>query len=136
MRTLIVFVSLAMLPIIAGAQTKADYQQKMAKFVKFYNNKQGDSIVNLWQVKDRSSITDLWKPEAINKLHNAYGTISSFKFVKMVAGDAPGAEFQTIFSKLEPNGTGMLLDNKKYISTFVLITKEPIDKKTKKTAQY
>ena len=132
MRALIVFLMLAMLPLIACAQSKADYQRVMGKFVKFYNNKQGDSIVHLWQLKDRKSIAYLWKPEEMNKLHETYGKIKSFKYAKAMTGEAKGVEFQTIFSNIEPNASGMVLDDKNYIYTFVLIIKEPKAKSAKK----
>jgi hypothetical protein len=104
----------------------------MGKIVKFYNNKQGDSIVHLWQLKDRDIVSRLWTPVEMNKLHEKYGKIVSFKYVSDATGPDKGVDFQTIFSKLEPNGSGMVLDNKNYISTFYLVTSEPIEKTPKK----
>ena len=132
MKQLLIILSFALMTIIAGAQTKADYQKMMTRFVKFYNNKQGDSVVKLWQFKDRKNIERLWSSEEMNKLHEKYGKITSFKYLKAGTGKNEGVGFTTIFRKLEPNGSTMQLDNKNFISSFILINSEPKDKSVKK----
>ena len=126
------FIFFLLLPVITIAQTKADYQKAMGKFVKFYNKKQGDSIVNLFDLKDRKSIEWMWTPKEINKLHEKYGLIKSFKYL-MTAPDGNGGEaFEMMFSKIEKNVSNIILDKQKYIETLILITSEPKDKKPQK----
>ena len=90
------------IPFIAFAQTKADYQKVMGQFVKFYNNKQGDEIVNLFEAKYRNDIRHMWTPKEMEKLQGQYGQIKSFKYIGKSPKDPEATIFTTIFSKLEP----------------------------------
>jgi hypothetical protein len=130
MRNLFILLLFA-LPMMAAAQTRKDYERVMSKFVQFYNNNQGDSVVNLFNPKDRPHIKHMWTRAAVDTLHKKYGTIRSFKYPALAAPKSDGVEFKVIYTLLEPNGFGLLLDKNKMVVTLAMFTSEPKYLKTK-----
>lgn len=107
--------------------------------MKFYNNKQCDSIVNMWPADAPylGSIKRSWNKEAVESLHTKYGKLLSYEYVGIDTKDSnPGlAVFKTKYSVVGEKTTSLSLDEKKYLSTFRFITSsDGIDKllKTKK----
>lgn len=117
--------TLLLLPALVHAQTKADYNKVMNKFVKFYNAGKGDSILKLWALKDRKSIEWMWSPKEMAKLHDQYGLIKSVKYMGKEDDGSSAVAYQTVFTKIAPNGSSIELSKDKFIYAFVLITSEP-----------
>jgi hypothetical protein len=110
----------------AFAQSQADYQRVMDKFVKFYNKKQGDSIIAIWTPGQRKPVSRLWTKSQIDTLQMKYGKIKSGKYLKTETTQYGNAAFfKTIFSKLEPNGTTFILNKNNQFEAFQLFTSEP-----------
>ena len=128
-----------LLPFVGYTQTQTDHEHAMSRFMKFYNNKQGDSIVNLWpsDAPYIGSIKRSWNKEVVESLHTKYGKLLSYEYVGIDTEDSnPGlAVFKTKYSVVGEKTTSLSLDEKKYLSTFRFITSsDGIDKllKTKK----
>lgn len=134
MRFLILLLFL-FLPVVGFAQSKADFERVMGKFMKFYNHKQGDSIVNMWSASVKKEVAGMWGPKQLDTMQQKYGKIESYKYIKIETTDyGPAVFFKTIFSKIETNGSSFILNKKNYIEAFMLLTSEPIIKdKPKKT---
>jgi hypothetical protein len=130
MRNLFILLLFA-LPVMATAQTRKDYERVMSKFVQFYNNNQGDSVVNLFNPKDRPHIKHMWTREAVDTLHKKYGTIKSFKYPILAPEKNKGVDFKVVYTLLEPNGFGLLLDKNNMVVTLAMFTSEPKYLKTK-----
>jgi hypothetical protein len=116
---------LLFLPIAGFAQKQADYEQAMSRFVKFYNNNQGDSIKNMWPPKERGDWMDkMWSKERIESNQKEYGKILSYKYIGIDTEDPnPGlAVFKTQFSVVGWKTTSMTLEKGHYLSTFRFIT--------------
>lgn len=122
---------LFLLPVAAFGQAKADYEKVMNKFAKLYNNKQGKEILKLWGEKDRKSIEWMWSPKELDKLHSQYGKIKSVKYIGKEKKESNAVSFQTIFAKLEPNGSILELSKDLHIYAFMLVTSEPKPKASK-----
>jgi len=115
-----IIILLAMLPLASFAQNTKDYERAMGSFVKFYNNSQSDSIINLSAPEERDN---MWNPELIATLQKEYGTIKSHKYIGIDTSD-PGkvAVFKMMFTKAGTKATSLTLDKRNYIGTFRFIT--------------
>lgn len=118
---LLVFV----LPLAVAGQSKTDYNNAMAKFQKFYNEGQGDSINAMFgrrpdEMKGRNYI---WKNEDIASYLKEYGKLKSFKFIGIDEGDPNKVHvFETVFSKAGTKTTSLTLFEDDSLGTFRLIT--------------
>jgi hypothetical protein len=105
----------------------------MSRFMKFYNNKQCDSIVNMWPADAPyiGSIKRSWSKELVESLHEKYGKLLSYEYLGIDKDDSnPGlAVFITKYSVVGEKTTSLTLNEKQYLSTFRFITSsDGIDK--------
>ncbi len=116
------FVAFFLQSFVAVSQTKKpDYKIVMGKFMKFYNNKQGDSIVYLFNPNQRCFEKNRWTPQIIYSLHEQYGKIKSYKYLNKRSNNEGAMAFETIFTKIGINGTSMELNKENYVVDFELI---------------
>ena len=120
-------------PSMGVSQTQTDHEHAMSRFMKFYNNKQGDSIINMWpsDAPYIGSIKRSWNKEVVESLHEKYGKLLSYEYVGIASEDSnPGlAVFKTKYSIVGEKTTSLNLDEKKHLSTFRFITtSDGIDK--------
>jgi hypothetical protein len=112
--------------VVSFAQTKADYQRVMDKFVKYYNARQGEKIVSMWEKQEKPAVERLWTKHQVDTLQMKYGKILSFQFdstQKTQYGAA--AFFKVKFSKLLPNGSSFIVNKRNEFTAFELFTSEP-----------
>lgn len=103
--------------------SKTDYEHAMARFVKFYNNKQNDSIVSMWPAAMKADMERMWSDKMMERSHSEYGKIVSCKYLGIDTKDPnPGlAVFKTEFSKAGQKTTSLTLEGN-YLGTFRFIT--------------
>lgn len=134
MKTLAVLAFL--LPITVVAQTKTDYQHAMAKFQRFYNAGQGDSIHAMFKpaVQVTTASRPLWTSESNAAALKQFGTLKSFTFLGIDKTDPSNVYvFQTFFSKAGAKTTSLTLDENFRLGTFrFMTTSEGIDDLLKK----
>ncbi len=109
---------LLLLPAAGYTQTEKDYAHAMAKFVSFYNHKQGDSIRYMWPADMRERLEGMWNTDAVASLQDKYGKIRSCKYIGIDTDDpSPGlAVFKTKFSKAGWKTTSLTLDKNNYLA--------------------
>jgi hypothetical protein len=126
-----------LLPITAAGQSKTDYESTLAKFQKFYNAGQGDSINAMFGhlPDDIKSGTPLWTNEGNTSLLKEFGTLKSFKFIGIDRTDPNNVYvFETIFSKAGAKTTSLTLYKDHSLGTFRFITtSESINELLKKS---
>src|SRR4051812_24199935 len=99
-------VILLILPLMASAQTKKDYERTVGNFMKFYNNHEVDSIIgqydeDTWGEQRKS----LWSQKIDEDIKNKYGKMVSYKYIELYKspdGDGGGdglAFFKVVFTK-------------------------------------
>jgi hypothetical protein len=113
------------LPCACWAQTQADYEHVMARFVKYYNNKQGDSIIRMWSAGERDEWTnEAWGNKSLASMHKEYGKILSCKYIGIDTEDPnPGlAVFKTDLSVIGVKAISLTLEKGNYLGTFRFIT--------------
>jgi len=134
MKTLVILTFL--LPITAVAQTKTDYQHAMAKFQRFYNRGQGDSIHTMFKpaIQAATAGNPLWTNDSNADLLKQFGTLKSFTFLGIDKTDPAGVYvFRTFFSKAGAKTTSLTLDENSRLGTFrFMTTSEGIDQLLKK----
>lgn len=116
-------------PIVAFCQSQKDYERTFARFVKFYNEKQADSIAHMWLGEDGSE--SMWNSELVAELHNNYGKLQSYSYLGIDKEDPnPGlAVFKTKFSKAGWKTTSFTIESDGSLGTFRFITSsDGIDK--------
>ncbi len=116
---------LLFLPVIGFAQTRKDHERVMAKFVKHYNNKQGDNIIRMWKGGEYDEWNhQMWSDEQLISMHKDYGKIVSYKYLGIDTEDPnPGlAVFETQFSVVGWKTTSMTIDKEGWLGTFRFIT--------------
>jgi hypothetical protein len=139
MKKLLFVLCIIMLPVAAFSQTKADYEQVVGKFMKFYNAKSmPDSIINMYADMWKKMKKHLWTTELNQELLNKYGTMQSYKYLELYKpsnGDGGGdglAFFKVVFTK-SIHVMGIALDKKNKLVTFRFDTSSPhIDSLLKK----
>jgi len=119
---------LLLLPAMSFAQTKADYEHAAARFKKFYNAGQADSIANMWPESDRKNT--MWSAPLIADLHKQYGIMISYSWLGKDPEDPNDiAVFKTEFTKAMHKTTSFSLDKNNKLGTFRFITRSSsIDK--------
>lgn len=122
----ILFCLAFLLPIMATAQTKGDYQQAMATFQRFYNAGQGDSIYTLFYIDNPTGergIKYMWSNEQTAEALKQFGTLKSFKYIGVDQTDADTVRvFQTFFSKAGAKTTSLTLRKDHKLGTFRFMT--------------
>lgn len=131
----ILFCFVFLLPIIATAQTKSDYQQAMAKFQRFYNAGQGDSICTMFHLDNPlTQLKFMWSNEKTAEALKQFGTLKSFKYIGVDKTDVDTVRvFQTFFSKAGEKTTSLTLHKDYRLGNFRFITtSDGIDELLKK----
>jgi hypothetical protein len=124
---------LCLFPFTAFAQTKADYDQTFARFMKYYNSNQTDSICTLFPISTRAEEMCFWKMvNAESSSLEEYGSIKSFKYLGIDKTDAESVRvFKVDYSKagtkamsftLEPSTAATVLNKTYVFGTFRFIT--------------
>ncbi len=114
-----------LLPLAVAGQSNTDYENAMAKFQKFYNAGQGDSINAMFGHDwDEMKLTNaLWTNAKAADFLKEYGKLKSFKFVGVDKEDPNEVHvFQTVFDKAGTKTTSLTLDQGRSLSTFRFIT--------------
>lgn len=126
-----------LLPITVAGQSKTDYENTLAKFQKFYNAGQGDSINAMFgHIPDDIKTTrPLWTNEENESMLEKYGTLKSFRFIGIDKSDPDKVcVFETIFSKAGAKTTSLTLYKDHSLGTFRFITtSESINELLKKS---
>ncbi len=81
MKKIIFILSCFCLPILAVAQTRADYEDAIQLVMKFYNARQADSLCRLLERGKEPTNFCIWDVEGVNNTHNNFGKISSFRYL-------------------------------------------------------
>jgi len=114
-----------LLPIAVAGQSKTDYENAMAKFQRFYNTGQGDSINAMFGhiPDDMKSSRRLWTNDENAARLKEFGTLKSFKFIGIDKSDPNKVYvFETIFSKAGAKTTSLTLYKDYSVGTFRFIT--------------
>ena len=114
-----------LLPIAVAGQSKTDYENAMAKFQRFYNTGQGDSINAMFGhiPDDMKSSRPLWTNDENAARLKEFGTLKSFKFIGIDKSDPNKVYvFETIFSKAGAKTTSLTLYKDYSVGTFRFIT--------------
>jgi hypothetical protein len=114
-----------LLPFAVAAQSKTDYENAMAKFQKFFNAAQGDSINAMFgHGWDEMKLTKaLWTNDNAAEYLKEYGKLKSFRYVGVDQKDANKVHvFQTVFTKAGIKTTSLALDKDNLLDTFRFIT--------------
>src|SRR4051812_24341821 len=85
------------LPFVSFGQTKTDYNNYMARFVKYYNAGSTDSICTLFAVNKRLSDPCFWRWAETNKDTSAYDKYGKIVFYKYLRVDKTDPEKVTVF---------------------------------------
>ncbi len=110
--------SLLLSSAISFAQSKADYEQTVRKFKKFYNAKQTDSIVGLWPPNERKNMGIMLSPKSLESLHEKNGDMISFQYVGKAESDPEKVTvFKAKFAK-STHAMSLTLDKNNYMATF------------------
>jgi len=117
-------------PLVSFAQTQKDFERTFARFVRFYNNNQADSISHMWKPYD-GQIGEMWSSEQTALMHAKYGKIDSYSYLGIDKEDPnPNlAVFKTKFSKAGDKTTSLTIEPNGSLGTFRFITSsDGIDK--------
>lgn len=110
-----------MLPAMAAAQTKEDYKNVMAKFVKYYNNNQIDSICTLFP-DEKSSGKECFYKWAEGKGGSGleeYGPITDYSYLGKDETDQEKVTvFKVDFSKKGTKAMSFTLGSNNKFGTF------------------
>lgn len=112
---------LLMLPAMAVAQTKEDYKNVMAKFVKYYNNNQIDSICTLFPDEKSSGKECFYKWAEGNGRSglDEYGPITDYSYLGKDETDQEKVTvFKVDFSKKGTKAMSFTLDSNNKFGTF------------------
>ena len=113
-----------LLPVAVAAQSKTDYENAIAKFQKFYNAGQGDSINAMFgHVPDDMKSHPLWTNNTNAERLKEFGILKSFKFIGVDNSDPNKVYvFKTNFSKAGTKTTSLTLYKDLSMGTFRFIT--------------
>jgi len=110
-----------LIPIALAAQTKSDYAHSMARFQRFYNAGQGDSICAMFERPTDAAF--LWGNEKAASALDEFGALRSFKFIGIDTLDPDKVYvFKTLFAKAGTKTTSLTLTSNNNLSTFRFIT--------------
>ncbi len=68
-------------PIIAVAQSRADYEQAIGQVMKFYNANQSDSLCRLLERGKEPTHYCIWDTDDLNRTKNNFGNITSIRYL-------------------------------------------------------
>jgi hypothetical protein len=108
-------------------QTQAEYDNAMARFMKFYNANQADSICNLFSDTWGEHKKTLWTSQDLMETKREYGEMTSFKYMGVEPGDSIRL-YKTVCTK-KTFGTGISLDTDNKMLTHRFHTTSPYIKK-------
>jgi len=110
---------LFLFPLAVAGQTKSDYEYAMAKFQRFYNAGQGDSISAMFCDQENY----VWTNKNNTLRLEEFGTLKSFKFIGIDTTDPNKVwVFKSFFSNGGMKTTSLTLDKNKHLDTFRFIT--------------
>jgi hypothetical protein len=114
------------LPCAGFAQEQSEYEETIARFIKFYNNYQSDSIKKMWPAETNpQALENMWSKKELDKLHKDYGMILSYQYLGIDTTDESAGlvVFKTRFTGAGVGWktTSMTID-KGYLGTFRFIT--------------
>ena len=71
------------LPLAVFAQTKADYENALGKFMRFYNNNQSDSIdaMFLMEMRNVSAPDKVWSAKKTAAFYKECGSMKSYSYL-------------------------------------------------------
>ena len=98
-----------------NAQNKAEYENVVGKFMKFYNNNQPDSICNLFADSWGKARKTLWTAEKLKEIKDEFGLMNSYKYMDGKPGDL--LLYRVVFEK-STHAMGLSLDKKSKLLTF------------------
>lgn len=130
-----IFIALLFIfPSAVSAQTKADCEHIMARFMKFYNARQNDSIYEMFSVEDRKYISSGQNAEAMKWNIDSMGFMKSYEYLGIDSDDPEHVfVFKTNWSRIGEKTSSFTLDKEYKFNTFRLWTSSPgIDKLLKK----
>ena len=111
-----------LMPALASAQSRADYDYVMNKFVKYYNASQPENINTMWPVKMRKQNANLFDTKQLEELQDKYGKINSIKFMGIDSTDpARPAVFKTVFSRAGVKATSITIQPGNFLGSVNLI---------------
>lgn len=130
----LLFIVLVFPPAFAFSQTKADAERVMGRFMKFYNDRQNDSIYYMFSVGDRKSFSKERNAASMKWYDDDFGKMLSFEYLGIDSDDAAHVTvFKTNWSKGGKKTSSFTLDKENKFLTFRLGTSSPgIDKLLKK----
>jgi hypothetical protein len=111
----------------AKAQSHADHDVAMSKFMKFYNAEQSDSICDLFAYCQNIKDSNIWSKPEIMETKKEYGEMISFKFMGYEPGDSVRL-YKTVCTK-KTFCTGITIDEDKKLLTHRFHTTSPYIKK-------
>ena len=111
-------------PCCARAQSEADYQNTMARFVRFYNKGLKDSVCTLFPKREKTgcfwALADASREE---RMLERYGRIISYKYLGIDTTDEEQVRvFKVVFAKAGTKATSFTLSEDGLFGTFRLIT--------------
>ena len=122
MKYLLLF-PLLMFAQVAAAQTQADYEQVMGKFMQFYNNNQLDSLLSLCSQKlANDSVSVHFSAQWLETCHKDFGEMTRFAYVNKQANGTDSAVVCKVFFTRFYNGMAMSLDKKNHFEHFWFLT--------------
>jgi hypothetical protein len=125
-----------LLPFTIAAQTRADYEHVMAKFQRFYNAGQGDSIHTMSKpsIQLATKNNPMWTNERNAEALKQFGSLKSFIYLGIDKTDPDKVYvFRTFFSKAGAKTTSLTMDENSKLGTFrFMTTSDGIDDLLKK----
>ncbi len=110
-----------LLPCFASAQSTADFDAAMGKFVKAYNAKDSSAIGKLWPAERRKQMERVYSAKQVTELQGKYGKINSCKFVGIDTSEGNKvAVFKSVFSKAGVQATVITLNPENYLTSIRL----------------
>ena len=115
-----------LIPFMAGAQTRSDYDFAMNKFVKAYNAKDAAAINKMWPMKERKQMEDMFTAKQLEDDQEKYGKITSYQYVGVDTTDPNKVTvFRAVFSVGGIRATSFTLEKGNFFGTFRFITSSP-----------
>ena len=126
----------SLIPCMASAQSRSDYDFAMNKFVKAYNAKDAAAINKMWPVKMRKQLANMFTAKELEEDQEKYGKIMSYQYLGVDTSDANKVTvFKTVFSVGGIKTTSLTLDPGSFLGTFRLVTSSPeINRMLKRTS--
>jgi hypothetical protein len=125
------------LPLISFSQTKTDYDNYMARFVRYYNKGLTDSICTLFPVEAGRNEPCFWKwaeSSHDTSSYDDYGKIASYKYLGVDKTDPDNVTvFRVVFANKGVKAISFNLENKKFATFRFDTSSDEIEGMLKKT---